>query len=793
MSTVRFFGILLCCLLGQLALHAEIKLGQVFGASSSSACDGEVEVIAKGSAGPFQIDLVVNGSTIVQSAQSVQGKHRFTGVCAGEHTIWVTNATGCQKILSATVPNCRLDDWDIIGTVTRSCEPLNNGMVSVAVGGTGVTPPLQYYWSHGVVGTPLVSNLAPGDYGVVVIDARGCRDSKVFEVPSSNMSIDHHFVFNGPNQVSIKVTPNATHSPINYIWSNGATTQNLDNVIPAWYRVTATNSLGCQAIGVFNPAACVNRNLKISIDRAALTMTRIPLQVTGGNPPYQFSWVGPGSFTANVQSPTVSLTGDYCVTVTDACQQGAVLCQRISCEAGNAQVSTENRCLETNVLAGWFGNGWIRVNEDVFNAPNCGSELFVNFEGQGWEPVDGEWSKKIQGGGLFCLEIKNGCGCIIKRPCFYFSSNNADVVGYQSQSLGNLAPGLYDDNLQVITQCFACEMCVDNLNIVPDPLETQHCRPGTVEFRPMTYVPSQQPNTRPCEGGQVVCGGVTLQMPDGIFGMEIINWNAPPIQLSSGACQYPSGCLFFGNTFTTPPLPPFQGQNPPGNRFIYVSNPLGHVVPAGNCPTTGTGICPDNDVIFDPADPPHPTDPCLHHRICRSTGADAGWIGFGDICKCRSQGTCMVLRVCLNVGYVSCQSNAEQTLLSTNCDLYEDINGPLDWCSGHHQAPPPGRQNGTAAEQGPAMEHSTPLRVKAWPNPFDEQVDFIVQSDQPQDISLQIYNQYGQLMQRWAPQAMRGTLKVEINTKNFTNGVYYFSIVSNSGQRIGLPLIKVGK
>ena len=756
------------------AVRAEIKIVQVIGASSATACDGEIEVMATGSAGPFQIQLIKAGVVVKQSPPT-RGKYRFKGVCWGDYTARVFNAVGCSTNLSASVPNCRLDDWDIIGTVTRSCEPLNNGMVSIAVGGTGVTPPLQYYWSHGVVGTPLVSNLAPGDYGVVVIDARGCRDSKVFEVPSSSMSIDHHFVFNGPNQVSIKVTPNATDPPINYVWSNGATTQNLDNVTPAWYRVTATNSLGCQAIGVFNPAACgSNRNLQASIDKKAVTLTRIPLTVSGGNAPLTYQWKGPNGFTANTQSINITAQGTYCVTVKDNCGQGASLCQEISC-AGKVEANALNQCLTS-----WNqGNGIISVR--TLQETNCDKEIFVKFQEDDWEPAaNGIWNQTIYGGGTFCISVKNSCGCVlIPRRCFAFASNRINVIGFAEEAIENFTPANYDGSLPVIGRCFACEVCAQGTANLPDPIRPQHCD-DSPNYNTMTYIPSA--SSTPCVGGQITCGGLTLDVPPWAIGIEIVDWNANPEQSPSGECVLPSGCLFIGNVFTDPPLPPFQQVNPPGDRLVYVTNPLGHPAIGVDC---APRPCPDVDVIIDPVNPNHPTDPCVQRQICKSTGALVGWVGRALFCACRNaSGDCFVIETCAGTENPPCTG-----VISTCADYAEDHPDELFfWCSGYYKHGP-----NTVEDRMGGSSTAPYLKMHGTPNPFDERLTLKVMADREQDLTLLIYNQHGQLMQRWAPQTIQGILTMEINTKNFTNGVYYFSIVSNSGQRIGLPLIKVAK
>ena len=42
------------------------------------------------------------------------------------------------------------------------------------------------------------------------------------------------------------------------------------------------------------------------------------MTVSGGTPPYSYSWTGPNGFTSNVEDPSNLESGDYTVTITDA-------------------------------------------------------------------------------------------------------------------------------------------------------------------------------------------------------------------------------------------------------------------------------------------------------------------------------------------------------------------------------------------------------------------------------------------------------------------------------------------
>jgi hypothetical protein len=105
------------------------------------------------------------------------------------------------------------------------------------------------------------------------------------------------------------------------LWSTGATTQSITASTSGNFSVVVTNAAGC-ASGSVSQSVTVNANPSISITAGGATTfcqgSSVNLSATAGS---AYSW----STGANTQSITVSNSGNYSVTVTDAngCQGNA--------------------------------------------------------------------------------------------------------------------------------------------------------------------------------------------------------------------------------------------------------------------------------------------------------------------------------------------------------------------------------------------------------------------------------------------------------------------------------------
>jgi len=119
------------------------------------------------------------------------------------------------------------------------------------------------------------------------------------------------------NDGKITATPTGGTPPYTYLWSNGATTASIENLLPMPYTVEIKDGAGCMVqgstavlqpnsltvTGTITPLRCHNAN------NAA-----IALAVQGGTAPYQYLW-NTGATTANINNLP---TGEYKVKITDA-------------------------------------------------------------------------------------------------------------------------------------------------------------------------------------------------------------------------------------------------------------------------------------------------------------------------------------------------------------------------------------------------------------------------------------------------------------------------------------------
>ncbi|MCB9185747.1 MAG: SprB repeat-containing protein [Flavobacteriales bacterium] len=182
-----------------------------------------------------------------------------------------------------------------------TCNGENNG--SLSVNATGGSAPYTYLWSNGAT-TASVDNVGAGSYSVTVTDANGCTatcSSTVSEpsaLSASCSKVDGDCQNN--NQGSASVSVSGGVEPYTVLWSTGATTMNISNLMAGSYSVTVTDANGCEAtcsVIVENTPCCnVTDGGEIAggqsncgpFDPAALTSVA---PATGGIGPVEYVWL----------------------------------------------------------------------------------------------------------------------------------------------------------------------------------------------------------------------------------------------------------------------------------------------------------------------------------------------------------------------------------------------------------------------------------------------------------------------------------------------------------------------
>lgn len=268
--------------------------------------DGSISVSATGGTGNYTYNW-----NIAPSAT------QLSNLSANNYVLTVTDTiSGCRATRSINVGQPAV--LQTLHTITNpSCFSGNNG--SVALNTFGGMQPYSYTWSN-AANTATASNLTAGIYSVTITDSNAC-------------SITASYTLTQPTQVVANVTTGNTCYELNngfaavnvsggigsytYLWANGDTTQQINNLSDGSYAVLVKDSSNCQATGT----AVVNRYAELMLNEThnnvtcnGLSTGAIQVTPQGGAGNYSFNWNN--GVTGNLQNNIPA--GSYIVSVNDA-------------------------------------------------------------------------------------------------------------------------------------------------------------------------------------------------------------------------------------------------------------------------------------------------------------------------------------------------------------------------------------------------------------------------------------------------------------------------------------------
>jgi len=294
------------------------------------------------------IDITVTGGTKTTdyvynwTSPDGSGLHPLqadqTGLNRGTYYLTVKDDNLCS--LSDTFVVEEPNPINFNGTIVTNVvnPPGGNGAINLTV--SGGTAPYSYAWT-GPSGYSSSSediiNLNGGLYYISVTDSKSCQGDSSFVVNDANILIAQLTAKTdvscfGYDDGTATITVYNASLPVNYVWSDGTTFNNIYDTIhlrtalkPGPNSVTVTDAAAKTAVV----------NLQINQPASALTVVLIPYDlrcngdnsgaidcnVTGGTLPFQYSWNSgyTGEDLVNIAS------GTYILNVTDAsgCLQNA--------------------------------------------------------------------------------------------------------------------------------------------------------------------------------------------------------------------------------------------------------------------------------------------------------------------------------------------------------------------------------------------------------------------------------------------------------------------------------------
>jgi len=281
---------------------------------------GEIFITANGGTQPF--DYVWQdefGNTYDRNVGNVFNDGDLTNIPSGKYTLQVTDANQCLASFEVTLT--QPDELIIqVQKEDLSCYDANDGSIDLTVSG-GVAP-YTYSWSDLGNGAQR-SNLSAGTYNVIITDSNECSKEIEIEVVNAPLFDIESQVTNiscfGANDGSINLTLLGGIGDVSISWADDASAGlDRNNLAPGIYSVIITDESGCiidKDFTIIEPQEIeISGIITNAEDCDNPNSGAIDLQVSGGNPPYNFLWSN-GETTEDLINLQAN---NYLVTVTDS-------------------------------------------------------------------------------------------------------------------------------------------------------------------------------------------------------------------------------------------------------------------------------------------------------------------------------------------------------------------------------------------------------------------------------------------------------------------------------------------
>jgi len=295
-------------------------------------CDGVIDLALSGGYGGYQ----VSWAEVPETTASI------SDLCSGDYTYTITDSEGCTATDVVTlIENAAYFIADV-EVIPGACFGENSGTINVSS-----PEAVQFDLNAGAItnGTGVFTNLAAGEYTLLVTDAFGCQaDSTVTFINAStaiDLTVDFEtLIICVGDDVVFGATATGGDSNFNYAWyANAAATDLVSNNNPFnWvaqdsltFFVVATDGFGCDSDTL---SASIGFQDPLTIDLGAIQNIEICenecidlfAQAQGGNGNLTIEW------TSSLTGETVLATGaaanlcppgtlemQYVATVSDGC------------------------------------------------------------------------------------------------------------------------------------------------------------------------------------------------------------------------------------------------------------------------------------------------------------------------------------------------------------------------------------------------------------------------------------------------------------------------------------------
>jgi gliding motility-associated-like protein len=358
-----------CSVVNSYTVTEPSVLNAVISNTTNVSCNG----LSNGS-----IFTTISGGTLPYTYSWSNGSTtaNLVNTSAGSYTVTVTDANGCTTTVNSTITEPNVLTLQLTGN-NPLCFAATTGSVNAVI--NGGTTPYTYNWNNGTI-TQNISNVAEGNYSLIVTDANNCVafESVTLTQPASlNVSANITNTSCGISVGGIDISATGGISPYTFLWSNSSTSEDIQNLSAGSYAVTITDVNGCSISVTFivnninGVAATISQTKDVTC--AGYSDGYITTNITSGTFPFTYNWSNNISSSQNAFDLS---GGTYSITISDANNCTIVLSAIINepaplalsvnavspqCNGGN------NGSISVNVTGGTLPNTYLWSNGSVIN------------------------------------------------------------------------------------------------------------------------------------------------------------------------------------------------------------------------------------------------------------------------------------------------------------------------------------------------------------------------------------------------------------------------------------------
>ena len=289
----------------------------------AGGCDASVSATSSGGVDPYTY-------TWDPAPANGQGTATPTGFCAGNYTVLVVDAAGCDTTIAFVIAEPPPLVASLVELPANCNDPCTGSAEVIFSGGTGNVVILWQPEPGGGQGTTQATGLCAGDtYSVTLTDDNGCDTTITFTVDPfqeilPNGSTTPATCANTCDG-SATVGPTGGTAPYTYVWSpvpgSGQNTPQATGLCPGVVEVTITDVDGCSTLAsllVLSPDPLAITSTLSDVSCPGLCDGSITLNVGGGVVPYTYLWSPVPPNGQGTNSATGLCPGQWSVTVSDA-------------------------------------------------------------------------------------------------------------------------------------------------------------------------------------------------------------------------------------------------------------------------------------------------------------------------------------------------------------------------------------------------------------------------------------------------------------------------------------------